>query len=211
MKTILNHLTCLALVSFLALSPQIATAQATATTPAPAAKKKAAGKVAPAAPVDLNSASEADLEKVPGIGAATAKKIVANRPYSSTADLSKAGLSAKAIKSLSPMVTTGAAPAPAPVAARTPAAKAPTIKYTPTPTATAPVATPKTPTVLTPTVAKPAAQPPGPGMVWVNTSTKVFHKEGSKFFGNTKHGKYMSEADAIKAGYRESKREPKTS
>ena len=40
----------------------------------------------------------------------------------------------------------------------------------------------------------------GPGMVWVNTSSHVYHKEGSRFYGKTKHGKYMTEADAIKEG-----------
>jgi hypothetical protein len=45
------------------------------------------------------------------------------------------------------------------------------------------------------------------GLVWVNTSTKVYHKEG-RFFGKTKHGKFMTEADAQKAGYREAKEGP---
>jgi hypothetical protein len=36
--------------------------------------------------------------------------------------------------------------------------------------------------------------------VWVNTTSHVYHKEGTKFYGKTKHGKYMSEADAIKEG-----------
>jgi hypothetical protein len=39
-------------------------------------------------------------------------------------------------------------------------------------------------------------------MVWVNTGTKVYHKSGSKYYGNTKQGKWMSEADAQKAGYK---------
>jgi hypothetical protein len=42
-------------------------------------------------------------------------------------------------------------------------------------------------------------------MVWVNLSTKVFHREGDRWYGNTKHGKYMTEAEALQAGYREAK------
>ena len=42
------------------------------------------------------------------------------------------------------------------------------------------------------------------GMVWVNTSTKVYHKEGA-FYGTTKKGKFMTEDDAKKAGYRAAK------
>jgi hypothetical protein len=42
------------------------------------------------------------------------------------------------------------------------------------------------------------------GLVWVNTSTHIYHKDGS-FYGTTKHGKFMTEADAQKAGYRAAK------
>jgi hypothetical protein len=45
----------------------------------------------------------------------------------------------------------------------------------------------------------------GHGLVWVNTETHVYHKEGSHFYGTTQHGKYVSEADAIKEGDRPSK------
>jgi hypothetical protein len=38
----------------------------------------------------------------------------------------------------------------------------------------------------------------GHGLVWVNTETHVYHKEGSRFYGTTKKGNYVSEADAIK-------------
>jgi len=40
----------------------------------------------------------------------------------------------------------------------------------------------------------------GHGLVWVNTETRVYHREGSRFNGTTKKGKYMTEADAIKEG-----------
>ena len=61
--------------------------------------------------VDLNLASQKDLEALKGVGPATAKKIIAARPYASVDELSKAGLSAKQINSLRPMVTVGGAPA----------------------------------------------------------------------------------------------------
>ena len=50
-----------------------------------------------------------------------------------------------------------------------------------------------------------AGPPPVKGMVWVNLDTKVFHVEGDRYYGNTKHGKYMTQDDAIKAGYRQAK------
>ena len=74
--------------------------------------------------VDLNTASQKDLEGIKGVGSATAKKIIQNRPYKSVDELSKAGLSAKKIEALKPFVTAGPA-APQPAKAETKPAKAP--------------------------------------------------------------------------------------
>jgi hypothetical protein len=38
------------------------------------------------------------------------------------------------------------------------------------------------------------------GLVWVNTETHVYHKEGSRFYGTTKKGQYMTELEAIQTG-----------
>jgi len=64
--------------------------------------------------------------------------------------------------------------------------------------AATPAATPSSATQQT-------AQPNSPGLVWVNTDTRVYHKQGTRWYGKTKHGKYMLEADAIKAGYKPAK------
>jgi len=85
---------------------------------------------APPESVDLNSATAKELESLPGVGPATSKKIIANRPYKSVDELSKAGLSSKAVEKLRPMVTVGGASAAAQPPAATkgqarPAAKAP--------------------------------------------------------------------------------------
>ena len=110
--------------------------------------------------VDLNAASEKELEAIKGVGPATAKKIVTNRPYKSVDELSKAGLSAKQIDSVKPFVTVGAtAPAPAPAPAGSKAA------------------TPAQPAQPTPSVAKtPATSVPklAPGQtVNINRATKA--------------------------------------
>jgi hypothetical protein len=48
----------------------------------------------------------------------------------------------------------------------------------------------------------PPAAGGGHGLVWVNSETRVYHKEGSRFYGRTKKGKYMTEAEAMKEGNR---------
>jgi hypothetical protein len=161
----------------------------------PSASAQAAQTKAPASTINLNTASEADLEALPGVGPATAKKIIAGRPYASVADLSKAGVSKSTIEKISSMVTVGTASAPA---------AQPTSRPAPAPPAAAP-ASPASTSARTPSVSTTSQQPPVKGMVWVNLSTKVFHREGDRYYGNTKNGKFMTEDEAVKAGYREAK------
>jgi hypothetical protein len=207
--------------------------------------------------VDLNTASQKELEDLPGVGAATASKIIAGRPYSKVSDLEKAGVAKSTIDKIQKLVTVSkvkAAPAPAPektdkkssksekassskapetkptvgkaaagpVAPSRPAAEASSSRA-PAPASSAPAPSSSSPasaassTSPSSTSAKapearagtavesPRQPPPAKGMVWVNTATKIYHYEGDRWYGATKEGKYMTEDEAIKAGYRASK------
>jgi hypothetical protein len=119
--------------------------------------------------LDLNTASLDQLQKLPGLNEATAKKIIAGRPFKSIDELQRVGLTKPTIDKLAPMLTVGDV-----------------AKEATPPTATAKV-------------------PPQKGMVWVNTDSGIFFHEGDQWYGKTKEGKFMTEAEAKKAGYREAK------
>ena len=116
----------------------------------------------------------------------------------------------------------GAAPAPAttPAPAAAPASAAPAARAMPARDAkghfikggSAPApAAPASAAASAPAPARSApsamtsAPAPGTGQVWVNLDTKVYHKAGTRWYGKTKHGQYMNEGEAVRAGYRASK------
>ena len=45
-----------------------------------------------------------------------------------------------------------------------------------------------------------APAPAGDGQVWVNTDSRVYHCPGTRWYGKTKQGTYMSEAQAQAQG-----------
>jgi hypothetical protein len=183
------------------------------------------------AKIDLNTASQAVLESLPGVDPATAKQIIAGRPYTSVADLSKAGVPDRTIEGITPLVKVGpvgtAAAATEKGAQKTAAgvgkgadATAKGIGKGADATATG---IGKAVSAASKGVQKGAAatasaagkvdrkmtgaprEPPQAGMVWANTATKIYHKEGDPSYGKTKTGKWLTEEEAVKEGYRAAK------
>jgi DNA uptake protein ComE-like DNA-binding protein len=175
------------------------TAEASASDKAGSAHEAGGKAHTKTAKVNLNTATEQELEDLPGVGPATAQKIVAGRPYSSVADLSKAGVTARTIEEIKPLVTASKPKTPAVAKSE----KTPTTAPHEERTKSAPKAEAKSSAKAeTEDDATPARTPPRPGLVWVNTESKIFHREGDHWYGRTKKGEWMTEDDALKAGYR---------
>jgi len=97
-----------------------------------------------------------------------------------------------------------AAGASAAAATAAPAAPAAAAAPTAPAAAAAPAAGAKTPATPAKAQGNAAASTPAPGggagKVWANEGTKVYHCEGDKYYGKTKKGEYMTEAEAKAKG-----------
>jgi hypothetical protein len=169
--------------------------------------------------VDLNTGAESALASLPGVGNVLAASIVASRPYGSVDELAKAGVSPRRIEQLRPFVTIAAIKAVPIQGAVSPATRGPGI--TPIPVESAgvqPIPVPSgtmktvpvrsgavTPAAASGTSGEGAAASPAnaPSLVWVDASRKVFYRRGSPSYGKVEPGRWMTEAAAVEAGYRE--------
>jgi hypothetical protein len=137
--------------------------------------------------------SQAGVAQAPAGAPAGATGLCNDGTYWTGASKSGACRGHKGVKTW--YASAGSAPAAPATAAPAPAASAPAAHATPAaPAAPAAPAKPKTATSTTP------APGGGPGLVWLNTSTKVYHCPGTKYYGTTKAGAYMTEADAKAKG-----------
>ena len=88
MKTVATLVAACAAAALVSAAHAATPAKAASAPASASAPKAAASKAAPQSkPVDINSASAAQLKKLPGIGDAEAERIVAGRPYTSKAEL----------------------------------------------------------------------------------------------------------------------------
>jgi hypothetical protein len=138
-------------------------------------------------------ASQAGVAQAPAGAPAGATGLCNDGSYWTGATKSGACRGHKGVK------TWYAAAASAPTPAATPTAPPPAAApAAAAPAAAAPAA--KTKTAASTTASTTPAPGGGPGMVWLNTSTKVYHCYGTKYYGTTKAGAYMTEAAAKAKG-----------
>ena len=173
-----------------------------AKTDKPADKKSGAAE--PAGPkVDLNTASETELKTLPGVGEATAKKIVEGRPYKSIEGLAKAGVNETEIAKLKPLVMVSDVKVSAKTDSKVADAEKSSKKAEKKETAKDAKKDKEKSTVSAtpPPTDKEIKDATAKKLVWANLNSKVYHESSDRWYGKTKHGKFMTEDEAKKEGY----------
>lgn len=112
--------------------------------------------------------------------------------FSTAADKKGACRGHKGVKDWFATASTAAPSNPAPAMSKTTTAGATS--------ATGAVAAADTTKPAAPKPAANAAPGGGPGMVWANDGTKVYHCQGDQWYGKTKKGEYLSESAAKAKG-----------
>jgi DNA uptake protein ComE-like DNA-binding protein len=178
---------------------------------------KMSGSKTPGVKIDLNLASQSELEQLPEVGAATAMKIIAGRPYKSVEDLSHAGVTEKQIAAIKPLVMVSDVKTVAKADSKTEAEAKSSKKSDKMDSAAGKKSAdgkmadsdkggkkekektvePTTP----PPTEKEIKEATTKKLVWGNLNSKVYHEPGDHWYGKTHHGKFMTEDEAKKEGY----------
>jgi hypothetical protein len=141
---------------------------------------------------------------LPGVGPATAKKIVENRPYARKDEL----VDKKIVSPATYDKIKGQIVARSGEKAEDKNSRGATAGKREKPSSDRDGASSDVRSTKTRTQEAQAKNTASREKVWVNTGSGVYHHEGDVWYGKTKEGKYMTEAEAVRAGYRESKQAP---
>jgi hypothetical protein len=156
------------------------------------------------APVAAQSSGSGDDSKGTDTGSAKETRqgsVTAAGDSSSTKKSKKRRKHRKNLSGASTPTASSASAASSSSSASGSAASTPTPSVAPS-AAAKPAGAVKAPAASTPEIGAARAS----GKVWVNLESGVYHK-GGRWYGHTKNGKFMSEDEATKAGYRASEKD----